>query len=73
MLGFAIEKEREAQAFYKDLASRINDEEGKKVCGKLLDEETCRQHALEDELRVLAQEFYWYSLEAPPWQVKDQL
>ena len=73
VLEFAIEKEREAQAFYRDLASQINDEEGKKVCGKLLEEETSHQHTLEDDLRVLNREFYWYSLEAPPWQVKDQL
>ena len=73
VLEFAIEKEREAQAFYRDLASQINDEEGKKMCGKLLEEETSHQHTLEDELRVLNREFYWYSLEAPPWQAKDQL
>jgi rubrerythrin len=73
VLEFAVEREKESQAFYKGLAEKIDDREARDLCGKMVEEERKHQQLLENELRVLTKEFYWYSIYAPPWQVKDEL
>lgn len=69
----AIQKEKESQVFYRDLGEKLGTEEGRDICRKLREQEEGHEKVLEDEYRVLTNQFYWYPILDPPWHLKDNL
>jgi rubrerythrin len=69
----AIEKEKESQKFYLDLAEKLDSKEGADLCKQMYEQEQGHQKVLEDELRVLTNQFYWYPILDPPWHLKEDL
>lgn len=72
-LKMAIKKEKEAQEFYRNLAEQLGDNEGRDLCGKMEEEERSHQKLIEDELRVLSNQFYWYPILDTPWNIREDL
>ena len=69
----AIQKEKDAQQFYLDLREKMDSKEGEDLCKKMCEQEQGHQKVLEDELRVLTNQFYWYPILEPPWHLKEDL
>jgi len=69
----AIEKEKQAQKFYLDLRDKLDDKKGADLCTQIYQQEQGHQKVLEDELRVLTNQFYWYPILDPPWHLKEDL
>jgi rubrerythrin len=69
----AIKKEKQSQEFYVDLGEKLAAKEGVELCKKMLEQEQGHEKILEDELRVLTNQFYWYPILDPPWHIKEDL
>jgi rubrerythrin len=69
----AIKKEKEAQRFYADLGEKMDSKEAAALCKKMREQEEGHEKILEDEYRVLSNQFYWYPILEPPWHLKDDL
>ncbi len=72
-LEMAIRREKEAQEFYRKLAEQLGESEGSELCNKMEQEEQSHQKILEDELRVLSNQFYWYPMLGPSWKDRENI
>jgi rubrerythrin len=69
----AIKKEKESQKFYADLGEKTDTKEAAALCGKMREQEAGHEKILQDEYRVLTNQFYWYPILEPPWHLKEDL
>ena len=61
IVELALERERQAQRFYKDLAAKVDDDKVRRVLEYLADIERGHEVSLEAELNALRRDADWYA------------